>query len=170
MADLLTHVLVPFIVFTVLRWRFVWIERQWVPVAMGGAAVPDLVKVGIVVDDSMVEGAIGVPFSWSPIGTLGGLLVLAAAIAVWFGEDRRRVYTWIVVGGLSALVLDGLRAYADGFSGFWFYPLWWRPPTPSLYVSSDLRVTAVAVMVAALVLIGDRWMIRRDASDRRGGP
>jgi hypothetical protein len=159
MADLLTHVLVPFIVLTVLRWR-VAIDRRWLPVAMGGAAVPDLGKVGMVADDSMIEALVGVPFSYGPIGTVAGVLVISAAIAVWFRDDRRRAYGWLVFGGLASLLLDGLRVYADGYASFWLYPVWWRPPTPGLYVSSDYRVTAVVVLLAVGVVLVDRFVVR----------
>lgn len=160
MADLLTHVLVPFVVLTVLRWSVVRIDRRWIPVAMGGAAVPDLGKVGLLLDDSTVEVVLGVPFSYGPIGTLAGVLVISGAIAVWFGSARRVAYGWLVFGGLTALVLDGLRAYADGVANFWLYPVWWRPPTPSLYVSSDYRVTALAVACTLAVFVLDRYVMR----------
>lgn len=61
---------------------------QRVVVGVGGAAIPDLVKVGIVLDSNTVEAALDVPFTYSPLSTLGGVLV--------------------VCGGLSSLVGDGL--------------------------------------------------------------
>lgn len=161
MADLLTHVLVPFIGLTVLGWRIEWIEDRWIPVAMGGAAIPDLTRIDLVLDDSVIEGVLGIPFSWGPVGTLAGVMVIGGAIALWFTKEQGRVFGWLLVGGLSALVLDGLRAYADGLASFWLYPIWWRPPTPSLYVSSDYRATVVAVFFATGVFLVDRWVINR---------
>lgn len=161
MADLLTHVLVPFVLVTVIRWRVDGIDRRWIPVAMGGAAVPDLGKVGIILDDSSIEAVLGIPFSWAPMGTMAGVVIITAAIAVWFESDQRVAYGWLVFGGLSALVLDGLRAFADGSAGFWLYPLWWRPPTPNWYVSSDYRVTLIAIAIAGAVLLLDRWWLGR---------
>lgn len=159
MADLLAHVLVPFIVLTALRWR-VDIDRRWIPVAMGGAAVPDLGRVGVLIDDSMVQSVLRMPFEWAPIGTLAGVLVISAAIAVWFPSERRVAYGWLLVGGSTSLVLDGLRVYADGFASFWLYPVWWRPPTLSLYVSSDYRVTGLAVAFTLAVFVLDRYVMR----------
>lgn len=130
---------------------------------MGGAAVPDLGKVGIIVDDAVFETAVGVPFSYGPISTIAGVLVISGAIAVWFESDRRMAYGWLVIGGTLSLVLDGLRAFADSHASFWLYPVWWRPPTPSLYVSSDYRVTALAVVMAAGVFAIDRWVVGRVA-------
>jgi hypothetical protein len=64
-----------------------------------------------------------------------------------------------VAGGLSSLVLDGLRVYVDGSSSFWLYPLWWRPPTPNLYVTADARVAVVAVAVSIGVFVVDRYVV-----------
>jgi len=158
MADLLTHVLVPFVLLTPLSWRLSWLSDQWIVLAMAGAAIPDLVKIRIVLDSRVIESLLGVPFSYAPISTLGGVLVVAAAIAVCFGDHARRAYGYIVFGGLTSLVLDGLRVFADGQANFWLYPfVWWRPPTPSLYVTSDPRVTAVAIAAAATVFLADRY-------------
>lgn len=156
MADLLAHVLVPYVLLTVADWRFDWLSERWVVVGMAGAAIPDLAKVRLVVPDALVERTLGVPFSYTPIGSLGGVLLIAAAIALAFERDRRRVYGLLVFGGFSALVVDGLRAFADGRADFWLYPLWVRPPTPGLYVSSDPWVAPTVAVVAAGVYAIDR--------------
>ncbi|WP_136716865.1 hypothetical protein [Halorientalis salina] len=160
MAELLTHVLVAYVLLTVGSWQIDGLTPRWVPIGMAGAAIPDLVKVGILVDERTVEALLGFPFSYGPISTIGGVVVIAAGITLCFTEDRPRVFGLLVAGGTLSLVLDGLRMYADGQASFWLYPIWWRPPTPSLYVTSDPRVTAVAVVVAAGVFLADR-----DASD-----
>ncbi|WP_424002682.1 hypothetical protein ACOZ4I_02460 [Haloarcula salina] len=158
MADLLTHLLVPYVCLTVAGWRVDWLDRRWVVVGMGGAAVPDLVKLNIVLDSNAVEAALGIPFSYAPVSSLGGVLLVAGVITLAF--DRRhwpRVFGLVTFGGLTSLVLDGLRVYADGRASAYLYPLTnWRPPTPSLYVSSDPRVLVVAVVVAGAVAVLDR--------------
>ncbi|WP_424017525.1 hypothetical protein ACOZ4N_16885 [Halorientalis pallida] len=156
MAELLTHVLLAYVLLTVASWWTDAVTDRWVPVGMAGAAIPDLLKVERLVDERVLEGLLGVPFSYAPISSLGGVLVVAAGIALCFTEHRARVYGLLVAGGASSLVLDGLRMYADGHAGFWLYPLWWRPPTPNLYVTSDPRVTGVAVLVSACVFLLDR--------------
>jgi len=157
MADLLTHVLVPFVLLTPLSWRFRWLTDRWIVLAMAGAAIPDLVKVGLVVDGRVIESITGLPFSYAPLATLGGVLAVTAGLAVLFGDVRRRAFGYILLGGLTSLALDGMRVFADGHANFWLYPfVWWRPPTPSLYVTSDPRVTAVALAAAGLVFVLDR--------------
>ena len=158
MADLLSHLLVAYALFTVASWRVEWLDHRWVVVGMGGAAIPDLVKIRILLDADTVAATAGVPFSYAPLSALGGVLLVAGLIALAFERDNwRRVYGLVVAGGLSALVGDGLRVYADGRASAWLYPLSnWRPPTPSLYVSSDPLVLVAALVVAAVVFIVDR--------------
>ena len=151
MADLLTHVLVAYVVVTVVRWR-VGFPRHWVPIAMGGAAIPDLMKVGLVINDSIFQEFLGVPFSYAPISSLGGVVVVAAGITILFDREVwREVYGLLIFGGLTSLVVDGARVFADGTGGFWLYPVWVQPPTPELYVSADPRVLAVVLSTAVVV-------------------
>ena len=158
MADLLTHLLAPYILLTVASWRVDWLDQRWVVVGMGGAAIPDLVKVGIVLDERVVEAFLGVPFTYMPVSTLGGVLLLAGVITVAFERRRwRRVFGLVTFGGLTSLLLDGMRVYADGRASAWLYPFTnWRPPTPSLYVSSDPTVLVVALLAAGTVAVIDR--------------
>lgn len=161
MADLLSHLLVAFALLTIASWRVGWLTRRWVVVGTGGAAIPDLVKVGILLDADTVAAALGIPFSYTPLSTLGGVLIVAGLITLAFERDRwRRVYGLVVTGGVLSLVGDGLRAYADGRASAYLYPLSnWRPPTPSLYVSSDPRVLVAAVGLATVVVAVDRYVV-----------
>jgi len=164
MADLFTHILVPYVVLTVASWQFEWLTKRWVIIGMAGAVIPDLVKLEIVLDRSVVEGLLGMPFSYAPISSLGGVLLIAAAITIFFQRQRRQVFVFLVFGGLTSLVADGLRAFADGQSGFWLYPFTWvRPPTPSLYVTSDVRVLVAAVTISAVVFVCDHRKQRSTA-------
>ncbi|EMA19393.1 metal-dependent hydrolase [Haloarcula amylolytica] len=158
MADLLTHLLVPYILLTVASWRVDWLDQRWVIVGMGGAAIPDLIKLEIVLEEKTVESILGHPFSYDPLSTLGGVLLLAGVITVAFERRHwRRVFGLVTFGGLTSLLLDGIRVYADGRASVWLYPFTnWRPPTPSLYVSSDPTVLVVALLAAGTVAVVDR--------------
>lgn len=159
MADLLTHILVPYVLLTAASWRFDWLTERWIVIGMAGAAIPDLEKIRIVVDSDLIGSLLGMPFSFAPISSLGGVLLIAGAITVFFEQQRQRVYSFLVFGGLTALVVDGLRVFADGRSDFWLYPFtWWRPPTPSLYITSDVRVLGVALLMSSGVFLYDRMV------------
>lgn len=162
MADLLAHVLVVIAAMTVAGWWIDWLDGRWIAVAAGGTFVPDLKRLSLVVDGDTVEALVGVPFGYGALQTLGGVLLVAGLITVWF--DRRhwtRVYALLVAGGVGHLLVDGLRVFADGRSSTWLFPFApaYRPPTPGLFVSADPVVPAVALVLTAIVVALDRWAV-----------
>jgi len=162
MPDLLSHVLLAYAVLTVASWVVDPLSDEWVAVGVAGAAIPDLHKVQLVLGSGAIESALGVPFDIEAVGTVGGVLLVAGVVALCFGRNRRRAYACLVAGGFTGIFFDGLRAYAGGRADFWLYPAPWRPPTPSLYVSSDPRVLGVALVVAGAVFALDRRVVGRD--------
>jgi hypothetical protein len=166
MADLLATVAVTYALVTIAGWAVDWLEPKWAVICVGGSLIPDLQKVDLLVDADSISRALGIPFTYSHLGTLGGVLLVAGVITVLFDRERwRRVYGLLVSGGLVHLLLDGMRVYADGQANTWLYPLLpsYRPPTPNLFVTSDPTVTVVALGVALLVFGTDRYL--RGASD-----
>ena len=159
MAELLSHVLAAYVLFTALGWVIEWLEPRWVVVGMVGALLPDLNRIGMAIDSSLIESLLGVPFSWGAIHTLGSLVLLSLAGAMLFGtaSERRRAFALLVAGGVSHLALDALKGWADGFNGAYLYPLsWWRNPTPGWYVSTDRWVLGVALACSVVVFLVDR--------------
>lgn len=162
MADMLTTVLVVASALTVAGWWLDWLDPRWIAVAVGGSFVPDTSRLRMLLDADRIEAALGIPFGFHGLETVGGVLLVAGVITVWFEREHwRRVYGLLVTGGLGHLVLDGLRIFADGRSGLWLFPIapGYRPPTPNLFVSSDPVVPAVAVALTAVVLALDRWVV-----------
>lgn len=166
MPDLLAHVLAAYAVFRLAGLRWKWITRPYVTVGMVGSIVPDVMKVGILVDDSSIENLLGLPFSWFPLHTAGGVLVSCAigGLLVESGE-RRRVFGLLVAGAGTHLLLDGLLRKPTGRSDPLLWPLtWYRPPTPGLYLSTEAWPTA-----AALVFAVAAWLVWRRYSKSDGG-
>jgi len=149
MPDLLTHVLVGYIVGTITATRVGW--RPGVTVVMLGAILPDLTKIKLLVSDATMESLLAIPFSWRALHTLGGVVVTAAVGALLVGDaDRRRVFALLLAGAISHLCLDALLFKPSGYSA----ALWWPIldvglPTPGLYLSSD-RWPALVAGTAAL--------------------
>lgn len=159
MAEGLTHVLLGFGLFTLCGWVVGWLNREWVAVGMVGTLLPDLSRLDLLVDGYAVSQALGIPFDWGALHTLGGVVLLAALGAVLFDsrQSRLRGFGLLVAGGCSHLAVDAVKLWADGAGGTALYPLsWWRPPTPGLYVSADRWVLAVAVAVAVTAAVLDR--------------
>jgi len=158
MAELLSTVLLTYSVFTIGSWWIDGLDRRWIVVAMGGAAIPDLVKVDLLVDARVIEQTVGLPFSYTPVASIGGVAVVAGIVAMLFGTQwRRQAYAILFAAGGFSLLIDGARVYADGYANFYLYPVWIRPPTPELFVSADPAVLGVALIVGASVFSVDRW-------------
>ena len=157
MAELFSHVLIAYVIFTIISWRVEWLTKRWIAVGMIGALLPDLSRLGMVVTDATIEATLGVPFNISGIHTLGGLVLFAAIGSLVVADHRRRAFGLLVAGGLSHLLADGVKIWGDGAASAWLYPLtWYRHPTPGLYVSSDPRVLMVVGSVAVVVAVVDR--------------
>ncbi|QCS42035.1 metal-dependent hydrolase [Natrinema versiforme] len=160
MADLLSHVLLAYAGCTIASW-YRPIPDRWIAVVMVGAVLPDLNRITLLVANGTLEAALGTPFDFGALSTLGGGIVLAGIGAMVVADRHRRAFAALLAGVLSHLVIDGVKAYADGAAGAWLYPFTWaRHPTPSLYVSSDPAVLAVAVSVAVIAFALDRFAIR----------
>ena len=157
MADLLTHVLVAYVLATLLSFRYDWITPAMVTVAMLGAVVPDLTKISLVISSTQVEALIGLPFDWGAIHMFGGTLVAITIGALLTGPAyRRRIFLLLALGAASHHVLDALLINPSGYSYAVFWPLTtYHPPTPGLYLSSDRWPAVVSALLAVVV-----WYLR----------
>ncbi|TKR25449.1 metal-dependent hydrolase [Natronomonas salsuginis] len=158
MPDILTHVLVGYVLGTLVSFRLQWLTPQHVTVTMLGAMVPDLTKIKLLVPSTQVELWLGLPFDWFAIHTLGGALVAVAIGALCTaGQHRRRVFGLLILGAISHLSLDALLINASGYSYAVFFPFSAvHPPTPGLFLSSDRWPAAVGAVLAGAI-----WTLRR---------
>lgn len=166
MPDLLSHALIAYTLCTLLAARYRWLTPRYVTVGMAGAFVPDIAKVDLVLPGAVVRNALGVPFSWFGVHTLGGAAVAAlVGVVLAAGEQRRRVAALLALGAGSHLAADALLLKASGHS----YPVLWpltvyHPPTPGLYHSTDVW-PAFATGAAALAA----WLLVRRSTVLAGG-
>ncbi|MFC6719908.1 metal-dependent hydrolase [Natrialbaceae archaeon GCM10025810] len=158
MADVLTHVLVGFIIGVGLSFRIDWLGPEHVTLVMVGALSPDLMKLALFLPDTTVSRLLGVPFSWSPLHTLGGsVLVILLGSLLLAPPYRKWSIVLLALGAVSHHVLDLALLTPTGSSYAVFWPLWdSRPPAGGLYVSSDRWPALGAGLVAAVVWLGRR--------------
>jgi hypothetical protein len=157
MPDLLSHAFIAFTICTLLSLRYDWLSGEYVTVGMAGAFIPDMAKIKLLVDAATVESALDLPFDWLGVHTLGGafIAVLVGTVIVNRG-DRRRVFGLLSLGAASHLFADALLLKASGRSYEVLWPLTqYHPPTPGLYLSTDIWLTGVtgSVAVAAYLLV-----------------
>ncbi|MFC7213850.1 metal-dependent hydrolase [Saliphagus sp. GCM10025334] len=158
MADLLTHLLVGYSIGTLLSFRYEPLRPAHVSLVMVGAASPDLNRIELVVSDGFVAGVLGLPFSWEPLHTLvGSVLVTGLLVGLVTPEQRKRVLALVAVGVVSHHVLDLLLITPTGQSYAVFWPiLEYRVPSGDLYRSTDRWPMLASGSCAALL-----WAIRR---------
>lgn len=163
MADLFTHVLAGYVLATVLSWRWEWITPPLVTVAMVGAVLPDLSRIELIVPSKMVEGIIGLSFSWSPLHRAGGtLLVILTGALLVPRRLRRGVLLLLVIGAGSHYALDFLLYKPSSVTGDLLWPFTGqRFAIDGLYLSSDRWPAVVAGVVAGVVWVVNRRIYSR---------
>lgn len=163
--DVLTHVLVGYIVGTLLSIRYERLRRAHVTLVMVGALSPDFAKIDLAFPDEFVGYLLGVPFAWSPLHTLGGTIVVTGLLSLLFApEYRRDVIALVAVGAATHHVLDLGLMTPTGYSYAAFWPFAeFRPPAGGLYLSTDRWPALVAGLGALLVSA-----LERRAGERPG--
>ena len=156
MPDLLTHVLIAYVVGAAAVW---WTDTpdRYLPAVLVGAAAPDAMKATVLLEAS-TGTAFGVPYSAWGLHTLGGVAVLSAVGALTLrASDRRVGFGVLFCGGLSHLLLDLFVVRVDGVAPPYLFPVsGWLPPAANLYTSTDLWTIPVALVAAVAV-----WVVRR---------
>lgn len=157
MPDLLSHAFIAYTLCTLLSLRYDWLSPQYVTVGMAGAFIPDMAKIGLVIDGATIGNALGIPFSWFGIHTLGGAAVsVLIGITLVAAPERKRVSALLALGAASHLVADALLMKTSGRSYHVFWPvIQYVPPTPGLYLSTDLwpSLATGGIAVVAWILV-----------------
>lgn len=166
MADVLTHVIAGYVIGTVLSFRYEWMRPAHVTLVMIGALSPDFVKIELFVPDMAVEAMLGLPFSWAPLHTVGGSIVVVLLGSLLLGPTYRwRALALFAIGAASHHALDVVLVTATGYSYAVFWPLTeYRPPAGDLYLSSDRWPALVSGGLAVVV-----WFVDRRYFDRTAG-
>ncbi|WP_251328600.1 metal-dependent hydrolase [Haloplanus pelagicus] len=153
MPDLLAHALFAYAAATFAARRFGWMTPPFTTLTMVGAMLPDLSKVYLVLDDDVLEAIVGGPIEWLALHTGGGIVLsVAIGVVAVAGRYRRRAAVVLGGGALSHVVLDLFLHTASGLAPYAiFWPLTpYRPPTPGVYLSTQLWPTALAGALAAV--------------------
>ncbi|KAB1187484.1 MULTISPECIES: metal-dependent hydrolase [Haloferax] len=165
MPDLLAHALLAYTIALLASWRYEWITRPYVTVAMAGAFIPDMAKVDLVFSSARVEQLLGIPFSWFGLHTTGAAVcsVLIGVLLVRSNE-RVRVASLLAVGAASHLIADAFLLKPTGQSYALLWPLTrYYPPTPGLYLSTDMLPALVLGVSAVVVTLVTRARHRQES-------
>lgn len=152
MPDLLSHVLFAYIVAT-LASVYRHLTKAQVTACLFGAILPDVSKIGLFFDDDFIETIVG-PVDFLGWHTLVGVGLSIAFLSLLVDEEERRITAFMLtVGALSHVGLDLLLRTSTGLTN---YALFWpvsdyRPKTPGLYLSGDVWVVLVSLLLAVCV-------------------
>ena len=164
MADLLTHVLVGFVIAVVLSWRFAWITPPFIAVAMVGAAIPDLNRMQLLVHESSIEAMLGVPWSWSVFHRAGGALLVVMILTVLVRREYMvPVSTMLLIGVSSHFLLDYGLWQASGRTSLMLWPITDAYlDVGGFYRSSDRWPMILALVASVLVIVVDHRVMTED--------
>ena len=158
MADLLTHVFVAYVIAAVLSFRYEWITSPYVTVCMMGSMVPDMTKISLALSSEQIEAALGIPFDWGALHTVGGsfVSVLIGTVLVP-SEYRKRIFALLAIGAASHLILDAFLFKTSGHMSAMLWPLTdYRFAIDGFYLSSDRWPALLSGALAAIV-----WQAKR---------
>ncbi|MGM0405351.1 MAG: metal-dependent hydrolase [Thermoplasmatota archaeon] len=150
MADLLTHVFVAFSVGTLLSWKYKWINSNYITIIMLGSVLPDLTRIGLILEPAFIENLFNIPFSWTPLHTLGGVFIIILVLTLSVNKKYSKpVFLLIALGTFTHLFLDSLLLSTTGYSYSMFFPITvYSPPTAGLYLSTDIWPSIVSGLAA----------------------
>lgn len=159
MPDLLSHAFIAYSIGLALSWRYDWLDSRHVTVVMAGAFIPDIAKIVLLVPSEHVAVFLGVPFTWFGIHTLGGVvLCVFIGVVLVTPAERSRVFALLSIGAGSHLLTDALLLKATGSSYPLLYPLTgYAPPTPGIYLSTDIWPSLLTGAVALGLWAHTRW-------------
>lgn len=170
LADLLTHVLVAYVLATACSWRYDWLSRPLVTAVLVGAVIPDLGHIaGSAIPAETVATTLGVPFSWRPFHLLGGTaIVVAIATLVAGRRHAKRALLALAIGAGSHYVVDLFKITEIGRSWSLFWPLSsMQLPVPAFYVSAEQWPAVVLTLLATVTWMANR---SRRTTDEQPAP
>jgi len=146
MPDWLTHILVPWILCQILGMKFKVFTRKNTIVVMAGALIPDIVKIGLLLEFFDIN----TKFLY-PLHTPAGSLVSTAIISLMF-EKTRVVFPLLFLGVSTHFALDFLIGHVSG-GMLLLFPFGWEGYQLGLIQSVDYYVSAVTVLTASAIYV-----------------
>lgn len=164
MAELLTHALAGFVIGLVLSWKIRWITPPYVAAVMVGAILPDLNRMELLIPASVIEGMLGIPWTWLVFHRLGGALLVILLLSLFVAQEHRKpVFILLVLGATSHFALDYLLWQAPGTTSMMLWPLLdLEVPFGGFYRSTDRWPALVAIICTGVVIVIERGGISKD--------
>lgn len=153
MPDWIVHVLVVWIIFTVLSFKYKQFNTPNTVIAMIGSLIPDIFKIGIPLD------YLGIHI-WNFIGPLHlpvGSIIITSIITLFFRE-RKLVFLLLIFGVITHYLLDMMLLNLRG-------PLLLFPFSQARwefgFIPVDDYYLTIIIIILALIVYGVSYFIKR---------
>lgn len=158
MPDWITHIAAAYILCTVLGFKYRQFNTPNTVLAMVGALLPDVVKLGLIGDILGYDIWDNIWAAHLPAGSL----IIAGMVSLFF-RDKRTAFLFLTLGVATHYALDLLLFNESGGIAL-FFPFYWGQWQLDLFTSDNYYVTLVALLLALLVYLISRWRVKTYSS------
>ena len=156
MPDWLAHILVAYILCSILRIKFKIFSKENTAIVMVGALIPDIVKVGLIFDSLGMD-------VWdfiAPFHTPVGSILSAALFSLLFEfEARKRIFSLLILGASTHLALDFLLMHVSG-GMLLLFPFSWGKWQLGVIQCDNYYVALIALLLACVIYIISKYYKR----------
>ena len=161
MPDWITHLLVAWMICTILSFKYKQINPAYTVVCMAGALIPDTFKIVIPLGIMGIKAEnILMPFHL-PLGSL----IIASFFTLFFKERKKLVMSLLVLGVATHYALDLLLINLDGGMELLF-PFSWNSWALNVIPDDDYHITILAIGLALVVYSVSFWVRKRRDLDK----
>ena len=164
MPDWLAHILVAYILCSILGIKFKVFNKENTAIVMVGALIPDIVKVGLLFDFLGMD-------VWdfvAPLHTPIGSMLSAALFSLLFEFEARKrilIFSLLILGASTHLALDFLLMHVSG-GMLLLFPFSWGKWQLRVIQCDNYYVALIALLLACIIYIVSRYYTGKER-DRR---
>jgi hypothetical protein len=149
MPDWLAHILVVYILCSILGIKFKVFSKENTAIVMVGALIPDIVKVGLIFDFLGID-------VWdfiAPLHTPVGSMLSAALFSLLFEEIKRKlIFSLLILGASTHFALDFLLMHVSG-GMLLLFPFSWGGWQLGVIQYDNYYVVLLALIVACTIYV-----------------
>lgn len=157
MPDWISHIAAAYILCTLLGFRYRQFNTANTVLAMIGAVLPDVVKLGLIFEFFGYDLFDRIWAVHLPVGSV----IIAGMVSLFF-QDKRTAFLFLVLGLTTHFVLDLLLYNVSGGIALLF-PFYWGQYQLDLITTDNYYVTLVFLLLALTVYLISRWGVKKKA-------
>lgn len=160
MPDWLAHILTAWILCKLLQSKFKLFDSKNTAIVMVGALIPDIVKVGLLFDFLRMDVWDFIAPFHTPIGSM-----LSAALFSLLFEERKRIFSLLILGASTHLALDFLLMHVSG-GMLLLFPFSWGKWQLRVIHCDNYYVALIALLLASVIYIISKYYVCEEEEKR----